>query len=122
MSYELIWEQKGVVKHFFGHVTCQEILAAGNKSQGDHRFDRYRYAINDFLDCTKFENDSSVLEEIAAMAGAAERTNPNIKIAVVAKLPEIIAAFGHYAKVPLQSYPTRLFSTLAEARAWISED
>lgn len=122
MSYELIWEPKGVIKRFFGHVTCQEVLAAGNQSQGDLRFDRNRYAINDFLDCTEFEIDYVMLDEIAAISGAAQKSNPNIRIAVVATLPEILAAFRHYASVPVQSYPTRLFTTRAEARVWTSDE
>ncbi len=121
MSYELNWEPTGVVKRYFGHVTCAEVLAAGIQSQRDPRFDEFRYAINDFLDCTKFEMDLKVMEEIAAYAGAAERSNKNIKIAIVATLPEVVAASKQYFELPLQSYPTRLFPTLAEARAWISE-
>lgn len=122
MSYELTWEPKGVVKRYFGHVTCAEVLSAGIQSQSDPRFDQYRYAINDFLDCTEFENDREVLEEIAAYAGAAELSNKNIKIAIVATLPAVVAASKQYFELPLQSYPTRLFSTLAEARAWIAEN
>lgn len=121
MSYELLWERKGVVKRYFGHVTCAEVFAAGIQSQSDHRFDQNRYAISDFLDCTEFVNDPAMLEEIAAYAGAAEHTNKNIKIAIVATLPEIIAATKQYLQLPLQSYATRLFPTLEEARAWISE-
>ncbi len=121
MSYELTWEPKGVLKRYFGHVTCAEVLAAGVQSQGDPRFDQYRYAINDFLDCTEFVIDHDVLEEIAAYAGAAEQSNSNIKIAIVATLPDVVAATRQYLELPLQTYSTRLFSTRAEARKWIAD-
>ena len=103
MSYELTWEPKGVVKRFFGHVTCVEVLAAGTQSQSNPQFDQYHYAINDFLDCTEFVLDPAVLEEIAAYTGAAELSNPNIKIAIVATLPEIVAAAKQYLGMPLQT-------------------
>ena len=121
MSYELKWEPRGVVKRFFGQVTCAELLAASRESQSDYHFDQYRYAINDFLDCTEFVTDPIGLEELAAFAGAAELSNPNIKVAIIATLPEVIAAVKSYSGLALQTYPTRLFSTLAEARAWIAE-
>ena len=121
MSFELVWEPKGVVKRYFGRVTGEEVFAAGIQSQGDHRFDQNRYAINDFLDCTEFVIDRKVLDEIAAFAGAAEISNPNIKIAIVATLPAVVAATKEYIGLPLQTYPTRLFATRAEARAWIAE-
>ena len=121
MSFELVWEPRGVVKRYFGRVTGEEVFAAGIQSQGDHRFDQNRYAINDFLDCTEFVFDQKVLDEIAAFAGAAEISNPNIKIAIVATLPTVVAATMEYIGLPLQTYPTRLFATREEARAWIAE-
>ncbi len=121
MSFELVWEPKGVVKRYFGRVTGEEVFAAGIQSQGDHRFDQNRYAINDFLDCTEFVIDRKVLDEVAAVAGAAEISNPNIKIAIVATLPAVVAATMEYIGLPLHTYPTRLFATRAEARAWIAE-
>ena len=121
MSFELNWEPRGVVKRYFGRVTGEEVFAAGIQSQGDRRFDQNCYAINDFLDCTEFVIDRKVLDEIAAVAGAAEISNPNIKIAIVATLPAVVAATMEYIGLPLQTYPTRLFATRAEARVWIAE-
>lgn len=121
MSFELEWEPRGVVKRYFGRVTGEEVLAAGIQSQGDHRFDRNRYAINDFLDCTEFVFDQKVLDEVAAFAGAAEISNPNMRIAIVATLPAVVAATMGFIGLPLHTYPTRLFATRAEARAWIAE-
>ena len=49
MSYEILWETKGVVKRFFGHVTSNELFQAGVDLQGNVRFDQLKYVINDFL-------------------------------------------------------------------------
>jgi hypothetical protein len=120
MPYELAWEPNGVVKRFFGHVTSAELLKAGTDTEGDARFDGYRYVINDFLDCTGFDITTDVVDEIAAIDEAASAINSKIRIAVVATAPEIIAAATQYANSPMNVYPTRLFSTQADARSWLA--
>jgi hypothetical protein len=122
MGYTLIWEPRGVVKRFFGHVTGQQLYKAGLDTEGDARFDDYRYVINDFLECTEFSVPYEIVEEIAAVDGAAAIVNPNIRIAVVAKLPEILAAVTQYSASSMHPYATRVFSTLADARAWLASD
>ena len=119
MSYELSWEPKGAIKRFFGNVNAGEVQAANNKVEGDARFDGLRYVINDFLSCDKFSFDSNSIDEMAAIDGAASTINGNIKIAVVATLPEVLTAATQFADSALNLYPTRIFSTLADARAWI---
>lgn len=119
MAYEIIWEARGVIKHFFGHVTDSEMMSADTDTEGDARFDDYRYLINDFLDCSGFSVSMDTVDEIAAIDGAAAKINPKIRIAVVATAPEIIRAATHYANSPMNIYPTRIFSNLADARAWL---
>ena len=119
MPYDLVWESKGVIKHFYGNVTASELLKAGIDTEADHRFDTYRYVINDFLDCAGLIVSSSVVDEIAAIDLAASASNARIRIAVIATSPEIIAAAAQYAKSDMNVYPTRIFSTLADARAWL---
>lgn len=119
MSYELIWERKGVVRRFYGDVTIGNLIKASDEVQGDLRFDELRYVISDFTDCTKFVFDGSEVEELAATDGAAAYNNRQIKSAVVVTLPEAVAAARYYEKSPLNAYPTRIFSTLEDARAWL---
>ncbi len=54
MSYELIWEQQGVLKRFYGRSSVLEVFHANVEGERDERFDSLRYAINDLLDCTEF--------------------------------------------------------------------
>lgn len=121
MSYELIWETKGVVKRFFGHLTSDELLDAGVKVEADARFVNLQYVINDFLACTGLSVHPVVVDHIAVLDRAASHTNPNIRISLVATLPEIIAAANQYALSNLHPYSTRIFSTLEDARAWVVE-
>ena len=122
MGYELIWEPRGVIKRFFGPVTGQELYEAGTDTEGDARFEDYRYVINDFLGCTEFSVSDNIIEEIAAVDGAAAILNPNIRIAVVAKSPEILAAVTQYSESSMHPYATGVFSALADARAWLASN
>jgi hypothetical protein len=119
MSYELIWEPRGVVKRFFGHVDGNEVLRATTETEVDPRFDDLRFVINDFLACTGFAFPADAVEEMAAIDGAIAQINSKIKIAIVATLPDVIAAADAYATDPLTSYPTRTFSTIEDARRWL---
>lgn len=119
MPYTLVWEPRGVIKHFFGHVTSNELLRAGTDTEGDARFDNLRFVINNFLDCTGFSISSDVVDEIAAIDEAASTINKSIRIAVVAKEPAVIDAATQYANSPMNVYPTRIFSTMEEARTWL---
>jgi len=120
MSYELVWEPKGVVKRFFGHVTAKELFRAATDVEGDERFDQLRYVINDFLGITGFSFSSSHVDELAAIDHAAAKTNKRIKLAVIATDPGIIELATQYANSPMNSYPFRIFSTIAAARDWLA--
>ena len=119
MSYEIIWESGGVIKRFFGHVDDVELMQAVVETEGSPRFDELRYVINDFLEVTGVSAGTGHVDEIAAIDQAASISNRNIRIAVVATHPEILALADHYARSPMNVYPTRIFSTMAEGRAWL---
>jgi hypothetical protein len=120
MPYELIWEPQGVIKLFSGNVSGFELLKALIDVEGDARFDECRYAFNNFLDCTGISISKDILDEMAAIDLAASRSNARIRIAVIATEPKIIAAATHYAESPMNVYATRIFSTQADARAWLN--
>jgi hypothetical protein len=120
MNYEIIWESpQGVVKRHFGHLTGNDVQTANTKIEADPRFDSLRYVINDFLGCTGVTVSSPEIEEIAAIDRSAAIINPNISIAILAILPEVIAAANAYANDTLTIYPTRVFCSMTDARAWL---
>jgi len=119
MSYEILWETKGVVKRFFGHVTSNELFQAGVDLQGNVRFDQLKYVINDFLGIQGFSFSSGDVEELSAIDNAASGTNKNLKLAIIASDPGIIALANQYASSPMNIYPFRIFSTLGDGRAWL---
>ncbi|MBS1132336.1 MAG: hypothetical protein H6R16_3338 [Proteobacteria bacterium] len=120
MAYKISWDSpQGVVKRYFDQVTGAEVLAANTKVESDSRFDHLRYVINDFLGCTGLTVSLPEIEEIAAIDYSAALINPNIRIAMVATLPEVVAAANAYANDPLTTYTARVFTTMAEARTWL---
>lgn len=119
MGYELIWEPRGVLKRFFGQVTDSDISGSVARVNGDRRFDMLRYVINDFLDGTGHQVPLDAVEEIAAIDDAASISNPHIRVALVAATPDFIELANQYAGSTLKIYPTRIFSSLDEARIWL---
>ncbi len=121
MAYEIVWEPKGAVKRFFGHVSDTEVLQAGLDIECDRRFDQLSFVINDFLACDGFSVSEGTVEEISAIDNAAALSNPRIRIAVIATAPEIVAAAEQYAASPMNVYATRIFPNPADARKWLDD-
>jgi len=120
LGYELHWEDRGVVKRYFGQVSSEELLAPVVATEADKRFDTLRFVINDFLEAKSVAFTQADIDLIAAHDMGAAATNPNIKVAVVAAQPEVIDLVQRYMQVAVRAYPTSIFSTMAEARAWVA--
>jgi hypothetical protein len=121
MSFELIWEHRGVYRRHDGQVTIAERRQSFDLICGDVRFDGLRYAITDYLGADSYEVTEEATEEMAALHVGPLRTNPHIVIATVAVDERIIAAVRHFIALGFTTQPYRLFATLAEARACAAE-
>ena len=121
MGFQLHWENRGVVKRYFGRVSAEELIAPVIATEADPRFDRLRYVINDFLDITSVTFTQIDVDEIAAYDMGAALTNPHIKVAVVVARADVIDLVSRYIKASGMAYPTRTFFTMEEARAWVAE-
>ena len=122
MAYLIHWEPAGVYRHYSGYTSFEELVESVLIVENDQRFDEIRYVINDFLASEQVSFTPEGITELSAVDGAAERSNPNIRIAIVADRPEIRAAGEAYIAAGLNTYETRIFSTLAEARQWAEEN
>lgn len=118
MGYRLHWESRGVVKEFFGTVTGACIMHSLADVHGSPEFDTLRFVVNDFSAVTAFDLSDFDPEYVAALDGAASMTNKRINVAIVATAPAIIEAAEQYARTPLNTYPTKLFTDMASARTW----
>jgi hypothetical protein len=119
--FEHNWEDRGLVRRFFGHVTADELARSAILGQQDPRFDTMRYVINDFRDCSSVDAPPEAVEEIAATDAGAAMTNKSIRIATVSNNPAILAISDLYEKAGYSPYPVRNFSTIEAARKWLSE-
>lgn len=116
MSYELTWMPRGYYKRLDGIVTAGEFMRSIKDVQEDPRFDTIRYGINDFLGVEDAVMSASDVDMFAAMGIGGAYTNPNVKIAVVASHPKILALVQAYAEI--STYPMKIFDNVADAASW----
>jgi len=119
MGYRLHWEKRGVIKEYFGKVTGSDIKQSQEDVHSNREFDHLRFVINDFLAVQETDFSDLDIDYIAALDSAAALTNRDIKVAIVATDLGIIEAARNYAESPLNTYPTKLFTALTDARAWV---
>jgi hypothetical protein len=120
MSFEIVWEPHGVYKRYWGGVTVSEFIDSSAMLRGDRRFDSIRYVINDYLAVEGHEVSEEAIAGIAAISMHGQATNANIRIALVTTDSQIKELAWQFSSRTLASYPTQLFSTVTEARDWIS--
>lgn len=121
MSYEVHWEPRGAIKRFWGLVSSHDMIRSVVETEADARFDSLRYVINDCREVTEIAFSSEDVSDVSAMDLGASRTNPAIRIAIVATMAELIAFAEQYANSALNVYPTQIFATMDAARAWVNE-
>lgn len=123
MDYQNVWEEEGVYRKYYGTLTGKIIREAVEKVEGDPRFDRIRYVLNDYLDNTDMNVTEYELKAIAAIDSVASISNKKIKIAQVTTRQDIIDLVTDYdSQLEENSYKTRVFSNLADARKWLEDE
>ena len=120
MSFELRWEPRGVVIQFAGIVTPRDPQDATTAYEGDIRFGDLRFVIADYSAIAGCAATPSDMEMVGAMNYGASKSNPRIRKAVVTTSPEVIALAEHYRKALGSPILTRVFATMADARAWLA--
>lgn len=120
MSYTIDWQDSIAYKRFQGHVSGDEYCKSTHEIQGDRRFDTLRFIINDYSAVKSHSVVYHDVELVAAHCLGAYKTNPNITVVVVTQAPDIIALVERFREKPLLSWPVKIFSSLPEARHFIS--
>ena len=83
MSYQFIWNEKGVTAEFKGLVNNSEVREALTNFYGNSQFDEINFLIINLLQVEKLELTDSELLSIGATDAAAAISNPKVKIAVI---------------------------------------
>lgn len=123
MAYQNTWEERGVYRKYTGLLTGKLIRESVDEVEGDGRFDSIRYVINDYLAVTGMDVTDFELQAIAAIDSAASAHNKKIIIAQVSTRQDIISLVtGYDDNLQDNTYQTKIFSTLADARKWIEDE
>ncbi len=118
MPYQIIWEGEGFYLAYCGVTNDEDLIAQSQECSRDPRFEVARYAIGDFLGCENVSFSLSLAAKLTAIRHKSPNVNSQLKIAVVADIPDVIALAS--ASLPLRQtdYEIRVFQVLADARAW----
>ena len=119
MSYKTAWTKQCVFVCYSGSCTETEVLNAVIELQSDYRFDSTYRALHDFSLCQSMSGAPEHLEELAARNIGAAASNANLKIAVVAKIPDVLAMLKRFEMLALSPYPLRVFETAEHALGWL---
>lgn len=120
MPYDTRWEAKGLYWRFHGEVSGREILQSNLDAYGDPRFEDLKYQIADFLEIELLEMEPIEVKKIAYLDNAAAKSNPRIRVAIVAqresieKYAALVEGYSGYSH-----WETEVFENLGEARAWL---
>ena len=86
---------------------------------GDRRFDDLRYHIADFLDATDVLVEEAGLKVLAALDGAASRSNNRARLAIAVCDNRLIELASMYeAKSSEDGWDVEIFDTLEGAIVW----
>ena len=119
MGYSISWEKYGAVCVYGGAITFDELVAALTSLHRHADYDQLKFAIHDFLGVTELRPGQTDLSILVAHTLGASYSNPHIRTAIVAVLPELVKVAQQYAERTRQK--VRTFSTIEEARAWLRE-
>lgn len=119
MPYTTEWENQGIHWHYWGEVSGEELIQSNLEIYGDERFDRMKYQIVDLTGVDSFDVTHDDMLKMAAYDRAAARSNPSVKVAVIAHIATIKSLTTLYDAENQQSpWETRMFDTVEEARFW----
>lgn len=116
MTHEIVWETKGVYKHFSGYLAFEEYAQTQEQILADPRVDTIHYIINDFLDVEGYSVLPEQVEYSAAFNRGTSFSNPRIRIAYVTTRPAVRLLVK--AASAVSSLSLKTFDTLEDARAW----
>lgn len=119
MPYSLIWEPKGVYKHFTGVVTGAELLQSVKEIAADERFYSIQYEVSDYLPAERTEFSQDALNEVRAVRIGSFMNNPRIKVAIITRDPEIQQRMASTIAGRLTMHQTQVFAAVADANGWL---
>jgi hypothetical protein len=119
MPYSLIWEPHGVYKQFTGVVSGAELVRSVIEVAHDMRFATAQYEVSDYLGAERTEFSQDSLNEVRAVRIGSFSRNPQVRVAIVTRDPEIQQRIFSTIAARLTMHQTRIFDALTDANAWL---
>jgi hypothetical protein len=123
MSYEMIWEAKGVYVTFWGNVDTQQVDSATCDMYNHKRFDDIDYFIWDATQIKNLDMTQDDTEIIAYTDNVASSYKNRLKGAFIASDPEVCEVVRQYIELSIaigNPWEHRLFSDEIMARNWLA--
>ena len=118
MPHSTQWDRNGVIWQYWGVVTGDELLESNQEIYGDARFDEMKYQVVDLTEVERFDVSEDDMMVVAANDKAAARTNPNVRVAIIASDSTILQLSRIYGAATAATWKQRVFDTSAEAQSW----
>ena len=119
MPFEIMLEQSGAYRRFYGFVTASEFEQSIKNLHNELRFDTLKYSIDDFLGVQGHEITKTDITMLIALGIGASFSNPDIRIATVTNDEGIMGFMQSYASFQLKPSHFEIFPSIAHARIWI---
>jgi hypothetical protein len=119
MAVEIIWEQRGAIGVFSGHVTEADARYFIETVAASPRFDDLEYRIADTSAVQSHDMDDSQMEHVSAVDWAGSRNKRRLVTAAVVVSESVREFLEKYRSIGLSAHPSQFFRTRAEAMAWI---
>lgn len=119
------WEERGVYWRYYGTLGKKDVIAATSEIYGDRRFDSARYILVDMTAVDEVAIDDKDIEVAKSFTVTAHQQNGRARVALISGDEELRPILGEFLGKTLSVIPAvqmRLFSSLAEARAWAQAD
>ena len=121
MPYNIRWEEHGVYKSFYGHLSASEFQKSIYELHTNERSNAIHYVINDLLSVEEFQGTAEEVEAFSNFAMGAFVLNPNVIIAVIVNNDEILSLAKAKAAPSFSRNQLAFFPKINEARTWIEE-
>ena len=121
MSHEITWEATGVVCHFSGIVSSEEIVEVKAEVFDDPRIREISYQIADFTQLEKLEVSADAVREVAVIDRRLSEVNPDVRVAVITSESFVRGISNLYALTHDSlggNWITEAFEYEEDARAW----
>jgi hypothetical protein len=119
MPYEIEWSHHGVVKHFMGEVTFEDVISSEKAIVGNSNFMSLKYVLSTYLLAKRVTMDHTQRRDLRALRLGGYYSNPRIKYAFVTKDMAIKGPIEQSVADGETLHPVRVFERYEHAAEWL---